>query len=96
MAITGEKVRRELLIWVGYLFISLIAAIAIHAIFESANSNIEVSDGDAGVAVNFQEMLLSLWYEHYRWCLVIFVILSAVRLFILFAPNRVSRSFKLK
>lgn len=96
MAKTSQKIRRELLIWVGYLFISVIAAIAIHAVSESINSNTEVSEVNTGVAVNFQEMLLSLWYEHYRWCLGIFVILSAFRLFILFAPSRISESYKLK
>jgi hypothetical protein len=98
MVNTNDKVRREVRLWIRLFFISIIAAVVIDVIFETvrSTSNAESGDLNAGVDLNFNGMLSSLWYEHYRWCLGIFAMLCVVRLLFLFLASRANQNYELK
>jgi hypothetical protein len=89
MVNTNNKARREVLIWVALVVISMAAALVINVVLEIVNSPTSPPGGEvSGWEVNIREMWLALWYEHFIWFLGIFAVLGIVRVVFLFASSR--------
>ena len=90
MVNTNNKARREVLIWVALFLISMATALVINVVLEVVNRPSSTPGGElsSGGDVNFRQMLLALWYEHFIWFLGVFLVLGVVRMFFLFASTR--------
>jgi hypothetical protein len=66
----------------------LIAAAAAHFASETAHQGLEGAQvANSTIAINFREMLVSLWHEYYMWWFLTFVGLGVVRLLFILMVN---------
>lgn len=85
----ASEVRRELLTWVQYFFIVLVAATVAGSAYEASfRPPPEPGAGDPNAAINMAEMIKALWRDYFRWWLGVFVGLSGLRFLILFIFRR--------
>lgn len=85
---TDRIIRRELIAWLQYFVIALFAA----AVAENVQTRILLGYGDSVSQPNFNEinikqMILTMWNGYYRWWLLVFVGLSALRFMIVVIFN---------
>lgn len=86
----ASEVRRELLTWVQYFFIVLVAAAVAGSVYEASlrPPSEDPGVGDPNVAINMAEMIKALWRDYFRWWLGVFVGLSGLRFLLLFIFRR--------
>lgn len=90
MSNKNTKTRREVLIWVTLLVISMAAALVVNMAIERFSNPLATLGGEGvGEDVNFREVLKVLLYEHFIMSLKIFGVLGIGRLIFLFASNRI-------
>ena len=84
------EIRRELLTWVQYFTIVLVAAAVAGHAYEAAFSSLyEAGVANPNTAYNLREMFKALLGTYCRWWLGVFIGLSALRFSILFLVRRV-------
>ena len=78
-----------MLLWVGLCFTSIIAAVVTSVVMEIVHRGWTTQSGELrnDVAINFREMVWSLFVENFKLSLAIFVILGAMRMFVLLASR---------
>jgi hypothetical protein len=82
----SNDIQRELVTWLHYFLIMLIAATVAGFFYEQSMrvpADADVGSG-AGISINFHGLIQSLWRDYYRWWLGVFMGLSAVRFLFLF------------
>ena len=79
-----DLLKRELLTWLQYCLIICVAAVVGHYAWESSQAYLGtgLGTGSGGDHINIREMVRQMWRDYFRWVLVTFIALSAIRLVI--------------
>ena len=88
---TNTRTKREVVIWVILVLISMAAALAITVVSEKLNNPLSAlgDESDFGWQPNFRQVLMALGYEFFIMFLKIFVVLGIGRVIFRFSSNRI-------